>query len=538
MKMSGKYKAACYCRLSQDDANDGTSVSIETQIKVLTDYCSENHFEIYDFYCDDGFTGTNFNRPNFIRMMSAVDSGAVNLIIVKDLSRFGREYVEVGNYIEKYFPKKNIRFIAIGDNVDTESQDYEMNLMTAFKSIFNEMYPADCSRKVKQAFTAKAKSGEFIGSQPPYGYVRSPQDKHVLVIDESTAPTVRRIFEMAAYSGYGYNKIARILSADKVITPTALQKQRAGRSYDKDPYEWNLATVCSMLNNVQYIGNLVSGKRRKVSYKCDTIRKTSEDEWIVNNGTHEPIISQELWEAAHAKLDSRKRTSKSGFVNIFAGLVKCDCCGYALGISNAKDTENYFTCNTYRKKGKDRCTIHYVKYDDLKGNVLENINSMLNSVHSDEDRFRSCVFEKMNTLDVSEKRRIDEEIVQLREKLDGFEEKLDTMYADRLSGTITDKFFKDFSEKLRIQQEQAEERLDELLKKQSECSQQDENVENFIRIVDEYDNVSTLDAEILNKLVDKIEVGERYRENGKIHRNITIYYRFLGNFGKVDSVCG
>ena len=235
--------AACYCRLSKDDENDGTSVSIETQQQILSDYCEKNQMKVFDFYSDDGFTGTNFNRPDFIRMMSDVEKGLVNTIVVKDLSRFGRNYLEVGKYIEEVFPETGVRFIAIGDDVDTEKENIDLDLLLPMKNLFNQFYPADCSRKTRQALKSKAQKGEFIGSTAAYGYKKSKADKHILEIDENTAPIVERIFRMAAYENCGCNKIAKLLTAEKVMTPMAYAAKTAGRAYSKNPYDWNLTTV-------------------------------------------------------------------------------------------------------------------------------------------------------------------------------------------------------------------------------------------------------------------------------------------------------
>ena len=262
-----RIKAACYCRLSDDDAQDGTSVSIETQTKILGDYCRDHGMEIFNYYKDDGYTGTNFNRPAFKQMMKDAENGAINTIIVKDLSRFGREHLQVGTYLQVTLPNMGIRFIAIGDDVDSERGSLDYDLMVPIKNIFNEYYPADCSRKIRQAFITKASNGEFIGSQAPYGYKKSAEDKHILEPDEKTAWIIIWIFEMAAYQGYGYNKIARVLTERKVTTPAAYQAQQAGRSYNKEPTEWNLTTVYHIISNETYLGHLISGKRRIASFK-------------------------------------------------------------------------------------------------------------------------------------------------------------------------------------------------------------------------------------------------------------------------------
>ena len=524
-----KYTAACYCRLSRDDEQDGTSISIETQKKVLEDYCKANGYTVYDFYCDDGFTGTNFDRPSFKRMMSDVQNGIVNMVVVKDLSRLGRNYIEVGKYIEDVFPEKGIRFVAIDDDVDSERENLDLDLMLPLKNIFNQYYPADCSRKTRQAFITKAKRGEFIGSQAPYGYRKTSEDKHVLEIDEETAPTVRWIFEMAAYHGYGYNRIARTLSERKVITPAALQAKRSGRSYDKDPYEWNLATIVKMAENRTYLGHLTSGKRRKASFKSKREIKQSEDKWIVNENMHEPLISEQLWNDAHKCFESRKRTSKSGFVNIFAGLLKCDKCGYALGIANASNRDNYYCCNTYKKKGKEKCSIHYIKYEDLYNAVLADIKELLCIVQKDREAFVQSVKEKLGSAEADNTDCIHREIQAIKLRIKELDAKFERLYDDRLDGLLSDKRFRELSSKCETEQEKLTERLSELNEKVKCQTEKEVNAEQFAGLISQYDTVDKLDKEILNRLIDKIVVSDKVKKENGYFQKIVVYYKFLGN---------
>lgn len=523
-----RYTAACYCRLSRDDEQDGTSISIETQKKVLEDYCNINNYGVYDFYCDDGFSGTNFDRPSFKRMMSDVQNGIVNMVVVKDLSRFGRNYIEVGKYIEEVFPEKGIRFIAIGDDVDSERENLDLDLMLPLKNIFNQYYPADCSRKTRQALAAKAKRGEFIGSQAPYGYKKSEEDKHVLVIDKETAPIVKWIFEMAAYQGYGYNKIARVLSERKIITPAALQAQRSRRNYEKDPYEWNFTTVHKMMQNRSYLGHLISGKRRKMSFKSKREIKQSEDKWIVVENTHEPLISEQLWNDAQKSLKSRKRTSKMGNVNIFAGLLKCDKCGYALGIANASNRQNHFCCTTYKKKGKDKCSIHYTLYDDLYEIVLTDVRQMLRAVQKDKDRFIQIVQNKIGKSESNDRKAIDYEINVLQTRIKELDMKFDRLYDDRLDGLLSEKKFKDLSGKCEMEQEKLNARLSELNAEMQEQKDKDTNVEQFTDLISQYDKVMELDKELLNRLIDKIVVSDRIKVDDGYYQKVSIHYKFIG----------
>jgi site-specific DNA recombinase len=524
-----KYTAACYCRLSRDDEQDGASVSIETQKKVLEDYCKANDFNVFDFYCDDGFTGTNFERPNFKRMMSDLNNGTVNMVVVKDLSRLGRNYIETGRLIEETFPEIGARFIAVGDDVDTDRENLDLDLMLPMKNIFNQYYPADCSRKTRQAFKTKALRGEFIGSTAPYGYKKSVDDKHVLEIDKSTAPTIKWIFEMVAYHGYGYNKIARVLSKKKILTPTAYQAELNGKNYNKDPYDWNLASVRKMLENQVYLGHTINGKKRKISFKSKRVISQPESKWIMVENTHEPIISKQLWNDAHKRLDSRKRTSKTGNVNIFAGLLKCDTCGCALGVANTSSRKNYYSCNTYKRKGKEACSIHYILKDDLYDIVLADIQKKLKVVKLNEEDFIKRVQKKLGSTDNHQKECVLKEISSLEIKIKSLDNKFDKLYEDRLEGVISDKRFKEMSGKCEDEQQKLSIRLDELKEHLNQQTEIKVNVSSFVETIKQYTDVKGLDKELLNRLIDKIVIGDKVKTDNGYTQRITIYYKFLGS---------
>ncbi len=524
MKEQSRMTAGCYCRLSDDDEQDGMSVSIETQMKILGDYCSQHGISVYKYYQDDGYTGTNFQRPSFQRMMKDAKDGIINAIIVKDLSRFGRNYVQMGAYMSEIFPEMGIRFIAIGDDVDSARGNLDYDLMVPIKNVFNEYYPADCSRKTKQAFIVKAQNGEFIGSQAPYGYKKSKSDKHVLEIDEATAPTVQWIFQMAAYNGYGYNKIARVLTEKHVITPAAYQALQCGKTYEKDPYEWNLTTVFKMFENQTYLGHLVSGKRRKVSFKSKRIVKQEEKDWIIVRDMFPALISEELWKDAHVRLSSRKRESQSGFENIFAGLLKCDKCGYALGIANAKDHTNYYTCNTYKKKGPTHCSSHYIRYDELYAAVLADINQVLECLHNNKEEFVQRVLERLDHNDFDETKHMEQEAAALEARISELERKFDRLYDDRLEGILSDKKFRELSAKCEAEQDTAAERLAVLKEALAGHHEASQDVKRFADIALQYEKITELDRELLNRLIQSIVVSDKV---GTVQK-IVINYKFIG----------
>ncbi len=520
--------AACYCRLSDDDDQDGTSVSIETQKKILSDYCGQNGIQIYDFYTDDGYTGTNFNRPAFRRMMQDAEAEVINTIIVKDLSRFGRNHVKVGSYLDEVLPNMGIRFIAVGDNVDSARTDFDYDLMIPIKNVFNEYYPADCSRKTRQALKAKAANGEYIAARAPYGYRKSKEDKHILEVDEITAPIVVEIFEMAAYQGYGYDKIARVLTERKVLAPMAYQAQQEGKTYKKDPCDWNLTTVYNMIRNQTYLGHCVNGKRRVASYKNKKVLKQSEDQWIVVENVFPQLITDQLWKDAHERLSVRKHESITGSVNIFAGLLKCDRCNRNLGISNTKDHVNYFVCNTYKKKGPGHCTSHYLPYDDLYGAVLSDIQEMLHEVHYNKEDFIHRVLERISDSDGSQRQQTEREIADLVRRIEELSAKYDRLYDDRLDGLLSDRKFKELAERCEAEQTKAEERLSLLKKSIISEGEPEQELKQFVEIAEQYDEITQLDKEMLNRLISSITIGDRIKTDGMTSQVITVNYKFIG----------
>ncbi len=517
-----------YVRLSDDDDNDGTSVSIDTQIKILTDYCQKNKLPIYDIYSDDGFTGTNFNRPAFKRMMDDVKAKKVKVVIVKDLSRFGRNYLQVGTYISEIFPEMGVRFIAIGDDVDTNKGSVDYDLMLPIKNVFNEYYPADCSRKTKQAFIAKAMNGEYIGAFATYGLKKSAADKHILEINEEVSGNVLWMFEMAAYQGYGYNKISLVLKDNKILTPAAYQAKKSGKPYLKDQYDWNLATVYKILNDKTYLGLLISGKRRKPSFKSKRIVKMPEEDWIIVEGVVPQLVSQQLWDDAHAKLDSRKRESTSGFDNIFAGLIKCDKCTHALGIANASGRNNYYVCNTYKKKGPSKCSSHYIMYKELYQAVLNDINDVLYMIRSDKDAFIQKVLGKVESAGASTVKNMENEIFELKRQIEDLDNRYDRLYDDRVSGLISDRKFKELSSKCEADQDELRERLKMLQKRLKSLDASEYGVQQFIKIAERYETLTELDREVLNRMIESITVGDRIKNGAETEQEICINYRFIG----------
>lgn len=523
-----EFSAACYCRLSKDDENDGTSVSIETQQQILSDFCNENHIPIFNFYCDDGFTGTNFDRPSYRRMMADIDKGLINTIIVKDLSRFGRNYIEVGKHIEEIFPEKGVRFIAIGDDVDTEKDNMDLDLLLPMKNIFNQFYPADCSRKTRQALKAKALKGEFIGSTAAYGYRKASFDKHILEIDDYTAPIVERIFRMAAYENCGCNKIARILTAEKIMTPMAYAAKMSGRTYNKNPFDWNLTTVYKMIENKVYLGHTVNCRKKKVSFKSKKIVIQPEDKWIIVENTHPPIVSEQLFKDANAQISSRKRECKNTEPHLFAGLVKCDTCGHSLSISPKANGKDFLTCTTYKKKGKEACTIHYISCQDLYDFVLYDIKRQSKLILKDEKKAAEKLKKRVCCTKKSDIEKSVRDIKTIEKRINELDERFYQLYEDKLNGVLSEERFLELSRRCESEQNELKFKIERIMSISVANVEAEKNIESFIALIQEFKDIDELDKEIVHRLIDRITVGNKYECNGVKKQDIRIQYKFIG----------
>ena len=517
------YIAALYARLSSEDLQEGTSVSIETQKKILEDYCKDNGIIVYNLYVDDGYTGTNYNRPAFQRLLKDCENKKFNMVVVKDLSRLGREHIETDNYIEKYFPERNIRFVAIGDDYDSESKMQDLDFIVPMRNLFNQFYPADTSKKVRQAFKAKASRGEFIGAQAPFGYKKNDKDKHVLIIDEETAPIVKRMFTLIAYHGYGFTKIAKLLSSEKIMTPSAYQARNSNREYKKNPYDWNLGSVRAIINNETYLGKLVSGKRSVMSFKNKRVIKKDREDWIVVDDMFPPIITQELWNDTHAKIGERKRDTNSSFDNIFAGLIRCDKCGKVLGLSSNKKEKPYYICETYKKKGKHICTPHYTLYNDIYAAVLQKIQEIVSAVRSDE--FELEVAEDIFS-ELGQENNIEEQIKQVQNQIAKINNRYEQMYQDRLDGIISVERFKQMVKGDEEKLSGFKQKLNSLLEKEKTQRSAETAKLAFIQKVKNLGNITSLDRIILNTLIDKIVISNREIVDGEYTQNIVIHFKF------------
>ena len=393
------WQVAIYIRLSVEDGDDKIeSNSISNQRKMLSMFINgEKDLVLVDYYVDDGYSGTNFDRPDFKRMLVDIKNGKIDAVIVKDLSRLGRNYIEVGNYIEQIFPLYNIRFIAVNDNIDSYKDPSSVNnIIVPFKNLMNDEYCRDISNKVKSITTAKKRNGEFMGSIPPYGYKRDPKDKHHFLIDDEAANVVKLIFKMTL-EGKGKQKIAEYLNDNGILSPNNYKRKKlnikCGNNYDKAEGEityWSDRTINGILRNQTYCGDMIQGKVKKLSYKINKTIKVPKEDWIIVKDTHEPIIDRETFEQINGNLFTRDtRITNTGDLSIFAGYLKCRECKHSMTRKNSS-SKSYeartghrryvYYCSTYSRKSHNLCTKHLIRSDTLNKAVLEAIKVQINLV--------------------------------------------------------------------------------------------------------------------------------------------------------------
>lgn len=536
MKKQQHYKAALYCRLSVDDGNFGGSVSIETQKILLEQYCKDHKITDYKFYCDDDCSGTNFDRPSFKKMLSDIDEGKINLVIVKDLSRFGRNYVEAGMYVQR-FTDSNIRFIAADDNYDSlvNSDD----LLFPIKNVVNEMYARDVSKKTKAAKKAKARDGQFIGSKVPFGYKIDPNDRHHLIVDEPAAQVVKRIFRLAS-EGVGYNKMAKIFREEKVLTPIAyfnLNNPDYFKSdYWRKEFDWHVTSIRAILNNEVYLGKLVYGKQRNKSMKSKEKVRNPKEDWIVVENCHEPIITQELWDTVHKILNAKHRPAKAGEVQMFAGLLYCSDCGHCLTYSQKQRKDGSYhgaySCWMYKTHGKEYCASHYITFDTIYELVLIDIQRNLFQYRKNTDKFKSILSRKYQSDSQKQAEKITLEYEQKQKRCEELDKIISRLYEDNVLGRIGDERYESMSQSYELEQVEIKKALPILKSKIDELKRQSDCADNFINVIKKYTIIDKLDAAILNELIDKIVVHHKEQaEDGRTFQQIEIYYRFVGKLG-------
>ncbi len=527
------WSVALYIRLSQEDEDNGKdkleSNSVTSQKTLLNEFVEEHDdFAIYDTYIDDGFTGTNFNRPSFQRLLEDIKNGNINCVIVKDLSRFGRNYIEVGNYIEQVFPLYNIRFIAINDLVDSFKNPASTNtILVPFKNLINDEYCRDTSIKIRTSLNGKKKKGEFIGAFPAYGYLKDPKDKHKLVIDKSVVDIIRNIFNWNVNEGLGKLAICHRLNDLGILNPTGHKKLELKQNYKNfgtqdNTYTWTPSTIRKILNNEVYIGNTVQGKRRTKSYKVHKIEGVPKEEWVKVENTHEPIIDKEIFEKAQEMSNRDTKVSqKTKELSVWAGFLKCSDCKRAM---NKKSSTNkrgsmyeYYICSTYRKKSHMLCTKHTIKVEKLSQAVLQAINLHIDLLIDIDEIIRKI---NKSSYQKTKNENIDNIINSKQKDISKISNFKMNLYEDWKNGDITKEEYLQYRQKYENNIERLKRNIDRLQKEKYKNHNVNKNdwIEKFIM----HRGITELSRDIMMELIDSIYVYE--------DGNISIKFKFEDEF--------
>ena len=525
---------ALYCRLSQDDGNVGDSDSIINQKKILAEYAERNGYTPYQFYIDDGFSGTNFERPQFKQMIEDAKKGTVKRIICKDLSRFGRDYIKVGLYTEFIFPDKDIHFIAVNDDVDSNVQ--KDNDLAPFKNLFNEWYARDTSKKIKAVKKAKGLAGEHMSCVAPYGYRKNPDNPKEWLIDEESAEVVREIFRLCV-DGYGPRRIANILTERKILIPSAyaLEKGYAVRNnIPKNPCQWSSTVVVDVLERMDYLGHTVNFKTHRKSYKQKKKIENDKSEWKIFENTHEPIIDKSTFDIVQKIRANRKRPTKMGEMPMFSGILYCADCGKKLSFhrqANDPDTKHNFVCSNYRSDTHN-CSMHYIRNVVVEQLVLENLREVVSYVKAYEDEFVQMVMDadiKQKSKELAKKKRVLSDKEKRYTQLDGLFQRI---YEDNVSGKLSDERFVKLSQGYEAEQKDLQSEIGALRMELSQEKQQSVNVKSFLSTVKKYTEIPELTSEIVHEFIDRIIVHEADKSSGKRIQEIEIIYNHIGVFDR------
>ncbi len=536
---------ALYCRLSLEDSRENESMSISNQKLMLKDYAEKNGMFQYEYYVDDGYTGRNFNRPSFQRMIADIEAGKVGCVITKDLSRLGRNYIEAGSYIEIFFPKHNVRYIAVTDGVDSLTRQ-EMDI-TPFKNILNDMYSRDISKKVLAGRMTRSRQGKFCGGQPPLGLMRDPDEKGHLIIDPETAPVIRRIFELAL-DGWGCMRIAKQLMDDKVPITRVKANTECGVNY----YSWGSARISHILRNPFYKGAHLVCRTHQKGIRSNTYDIIPREDWEVIENCHEAIVTPEEWEQVQEIIDRRPTIMKGNacpFYNLFHGIIYCTTCGKSMQVRyekvgrtgknrfTGKEREPidkaYYICQTYNRLGKNACTSHKIEARDLYNLVLKDIQDLAAMALKDENVFYqrlSSRMERRYMADASEMQRECERLEARNQEIDSM---FMSLYTDKAKGILTEQRFLKLTATLEGEQEANRKRIQELVLVMRRTDEQESDVRTFVQEVRKYATIQELDEVVLNRLISKILVGEVRKVDGQRFQEVKIVYNFVGEIPEI-----
>lgn len=520
------YSCALYLRLSREDEKGGESASIETQRKILRDFAGKKSFAIYDEYVDDGYTGTNMERPAFQRMLRDVENGKIQIIITKDLSRLGRNSGRVSMLIDEYFPQHNIRYISVSEGIDTETYKTSRGVETSVYNWMNEYYAGDISRKIHAAFDIKMQEGECISAFAPFGYQKDPCNKNHLIPDSAAAEVVVRMFQLAK-SGYRPSQIAAIFNAERILTPSQYRYQKnphLDRECFRGTTEWKAANISKMLRNEVYLGHMLQGKTFKPTFKSKVTKGIPQSKWIVVRNTHEALVDVETWEIVRKQMESRIQKREKGFVNLFSGLAVCADCGKNMSSAGTrkKGSAANLNCGGYKLGGRKYCTNHTIGYEVLYQVVLQVLREQIFLTGDEKQQILQEMLVDTKQKDKSRGK-------ELRKRITEINQKLQALFDDKYSGFIQKEQFE------ALHQRYTEE-LTELRRKQEELQEQRSIEKDFIKemgryerfrqLVDAYDDLQVLDRELLFELIDRIEIHQGEYIEGVKYQTIDIWFRF------------
>ena len=543
--LSNQKITALYCRISLDDGSQNESMSISNQKLLLKDYAEKNGMPRYEYYVDDGYTGRNFNRPSFKRLIADIEAGKIGCVITKDLSRLGRNYIEAGSYIEIFFPKHNVRYIAVTDGVDSLTRQ-EMDI-TPFKNILNDMYSRDISKKVLAGRMTRSRQGKFCGGQPPLGLMRDPEEKGHLILDPDTAPTIRKIFDLAL-NGWGCMRIAKQLMEDKI----PITRVKSNTECDVNYYSWGSARISHILRNPFYKGAHLVCRTHQKGIRSNTYDIIPREEWEVLEGCHEAIVSPEDWEKVQELIDRRPPIMEGNacpFYNLFHGIIYCATCGKSMQVRYEKVGRTgknrftgeerepidkaYYICQTYNRLGKNACTSHKVEARDLYNLVLKDIQELAAMALKDVESFYQRISSRMERRYLADASEMEKE----RERLEARNREIDDMflnlYTDKAKGILSEQRFVKLTAAMEREQEENQKQLKELTLSLRRSNEHESDVRTFIREIRQYATIQELDEGILNRLISRILVGEVKKVDGEKFQEIKIIYNFVGEIPAV-----
>ena len=517
---------ALYCRLSNDDDLQGESNSITNQKNILLKFAQDNGFSNPQFYIDDGISGTTFERSGFKAMLKDIEAHKVETVITKDLSRLGRDYLKTGEFIEIIFPDYDVRYIAINDNVDTQRNENEMMI---FKNVFNDWYARDTSKKIRAVFKAKGESGKPLANKPPHGYIKSENNKNQWIIDEEAANIVRRIFRMCI-DGYGPAQIAKALTADKILIPTAYAQSKGNislRTY-KCPTRWGDQTVNKILDKMEYAGHIVNFRTHVKSYKHKKRVENPKEDWLIFENTHEAIISQHDFDLVQELRKNKRKIQKCGELNPFSGMVYCSDCGSKMYLCRSRsltDDQEHLKCAKYAKD-KDDCTAHFIRTAVLKEIVVNELRKLLETVKADEEKFINMALQNSMQKQSSELKTAKKTLAQSEKRISELDRLFTRLYEDNVSGKISDERFETMSKSYDEEQKKLKQGVSELAVFIEAKEQKSSDISQFIEIIRKYSEIIELTPEIMHELIEKIVVHAPDKSSGHRVQKIDIYYRF------------